>query len=86
MDSEAAASWGGNGYEIFTLDVTGAVDIPIAGEVLEEGDAFLIAAAPDMAEALKWFIDDIDSTETNMAEFDANVAKARAALAKAGLE
>lgn len=32
------------------------------------------------AEALRWFIDDIDGTRTVMIEFDANVERARAAL------
>lgn len=47
-----------------------------------EDDARLIAAAPDLYEALKWFIDDIDGTHTKMVEFDANVERARSALAK----
>ena len=40
-------------------------------------------AAPDLLEALKWFIDDIDGTHTVMVEFDANVERARVAIAKA---
>jgi len=34
-----------------------------------------------MREALQWFIDDIDGTHTVMRDFDANVEKARRALA-----
>lgn len=49
----------------------------------EHANACLIAAAPQLFEALKWFIDDIDGTHTVMLEFDANVERARAALAKA---
>lgn len=47
------------------------------------GDATLYAAAPDMYEALKWFIDDIDAPRTSMIEFDEAVERARAALNKA---
>lgn len=43
----------------------------------------LIAAAPELLAALQWFVDDIDGTHTVMMEFDANVARARAAIAKA---
>lgn len=39
-----------------------------------------------LIEALRWFIDDIDGDYTVMAEFDANVARARAALAAYGDE
>ena len=39
-----------------------------------------------LVEALRWFIDDIDRNHTVMAEFDANVARARAALAAYGDE
>lgn len=46
-------------------------------------NAKLIAAAPELLVALKWFIDDIDGTHTVMVEFDADVARARAAIAKA---
>lgn len=46
-------------------------------------NAFLIAAAPELYEALAWFINDIDGTHTKMVEFDANVERARVALAKA---
>jgi hypothetical protein len=46
-------------------------------------NATLIAAAPELYQALKWFIDDIDGTRTVMIEFDENVEAARAALAKA---
>ena len=48
-----------------------------------KADAALISAAPDLLAALKWFIDDIDGTLTNMVEFDGNVERARAAIAKA---
>lgn len=40
-------------------------------------------AAPELLAALSWFIDDIDGKRTVMAEFDANVNRARAAIAKA---
>lgn len=43
----------------------------------------LIAAAPDLLEALSWFINDIDGTHTVMVDFDANVERARNAIAKA---
>jgi type II secretory pathway component GspD/PulD (secretin) len=49
----------------------------------QEANALLIKAAPDLLEALKWFIDDIDGTRTVMVEFDAAVERARAAIAKA---
>ena len=48
-----------------------------------EANAHMIAAAPDLLAALKWFIDDIDGTHTVMVEFDENVERARAAIAKA---
>jgi hypothetical protein len=47
---------------------------------------FIIRAAnchDELLAALKWFIDDIDGTHTVMLDFDANVKRARAALAKA---
>lgn len=50
---------------------------------IDHPDARLIAAAPDLLEALSWFINDIDSTHTKMVDFDANVERARAAIAKA---
>lgn len=46
-------------------------------------NAHLIAAAPELLEALAWFIDDIDGTRTDMGEFDFNVERSRAAIAKA---
>jgi hypothetical protein len=46
----------------------------------QEPNAHLMAAAPDLYAALKWFIDDIDGTHTVMVDFDANVERARAAL------
>jgi hypothetical protein len=46
-------------------------------------NAYLFGAAPELLGALKWFIDDIDGTHTVMIDFDANVARARAAIAKA---
>lgn len=52
----------------------------------EEFAAFIVAACnahDELVAALKWFIDDIDGTYTVMIDFDANVARARAALAKA---
>lgn len=39
-----------------------------------------------LVEALRWFIDDIDGNHTVMVEFDANAARARAALAAYGDE
>lgn len=53
--------------------------------VAAEANARLIAAAPDLLEALRWFIEDIDGTHTEMLDFDANVTRSRAALAKAGV-
>lgn len=50
---------------------------------LGEANARLIAAAPELLGALKWFIADIDGTHTSMIDFDANVARSRAAIAKA---
>lgn len=46
-------------------------------------NAHLIAAAPELLTALKWFIDDIDGTRTRMLDFKRNVELARAAIAKA---
>jgi hypothetical protein len=46
-------------------------------------NALLMAAAPELLAALKWFIDDIDGTHTAMVDFDRNVELARAAIAKA---
>ncbi|TXN40512.1 hypothetical protein [Methylobacterium sp. WL7] len=46
-------------------------------------NALLMAAAPDLLVALKWFIDDIDGTHTVMVDFDRNVERARKALARA---
>ena len=46
-------------------------------------NARLIAAAPELYEALAWFINDIDGSHTVMLDFDANVDRARAVLAKA---
>jgi hypothetical protein len=43
----------------------------------------VLAAAPELLAALKWFIDDIDGTHTVMLDFDRNVERARAALRKA---
>lgn len=48
-----------------------------------DANAHLIAAAPDLLAALRWFIDDIDGNHTVMLDFDANVARARAALLRA---
>jgi hypothetical protein len=45
--------------------------------------AALNMAAPELYAALKWFVDDIDGTHTVMLDFDANVARARKALAAA---
>lgn len=45
--------------------------------------ANLVASAPDLLEALAWFIDDIDGTHTVMVDFDANVERARAAISSA---
>jgi len=57
---------------------------PVLGAPEEmQANARLIAAAPDLLQALKWFIDDIDGTHTVMVDFDANVDAARAAIAKA---
>lgn len=46
-------------------------------------DADQLAASGALYDALKWFIDDIDSTHTAMLDFDANVERARNALALA---
>jgi hypothetical protein len=54
----------------------------VSADILAAHDR-LIAAAPDLLEALSWFINDIDSTHTMMVDFDANVERARAAIAKA---
>ncbi len=48
-----------------------------------------VPASDEVIEALRWFIDDIDGTHTVMRDFDAAVARARAAIeayqkAKAG--
>lgn len=55
------------------------------GAIEEEmkANACLIAAAPELLEALKWFIDDLTATQASMIEFDQNVERARAAIAKA---
>lgn len=39
-------------------------------------------AVPELLAALKWFIDDLTSPHTVMLDFDANVIRARAAIAK----
>jgi len=59
------------------------IDIGCGDKAEQQANARLIAAAPDLLEALSWFINDIDGTHTVMVEFDENVAKARAAIAKA---
>lgn len=46
-------------------------------------NAAVQAACNDLLEPLKWFVDDIDGRQTVMLDFDANVERARAALAKA---
>jgi len=51
-----------------------------------EANARLIAAAPDLLSALRWFIDDIDGLHTPMVGFDKNVEAARAAIARASSE
>jgi len=48
-----------------------------------EANTRLMSAAPDLLEALSWFINDIDDTHTVMVDFDANVDRARVAIAKA---
>lgn len=52
-------------------------------EGIAEANARLTAAAPDLLEALRWFINDIDSRKTSMVDFDQAVLDARAAIAKA---
>lgn len=53
----------------------------------DEDNAALIVRAvnshADLLAALKWFVDDISGTHTRMIDFDANVARARAAIKKA---
>ncbi len=52
--------------------------------IIEDGNARRkMAAAHDLLAALRWFIDDIDSTHTVMVDFDDNVERARAAIARA---
>jgi len=46
-------------------------------------NARLIAEAPDLLAALKWFVDDLTAEHAVMVDFDANVARARAAIARA---
>ncbi len=66
IDSEAAqliAAETGlthDGYEIFSVDADGDVDEPI-GTALNEEDAKLIAAAPDLLAAAQAIRDDIES-------------------------
>lgn len=55
----------------------------IVASLTNPADGPMAAAAPDLYEALAWFINDIDGTHTNMVAFDENVQRARAALAKA---
>lgn len=66
-------------------DTEDKTEAEVRAEVDAECDANgrLIAAAPDMLQALRWFIDDIDGTHTVMVDFDSNVARARAAIARA---
>lgn len=52
MDSEAAASWDGNGYEIFSKDEDGNVTNGIAGGIPEEADAAHIVHCVNMHEEL----------------------------------
>lgn len=48
-----------------------------------EANARLIRAAPDLLAALKWFVDDLTAPHSKMIDFDANLARARAAIARA---
>jgi len=50
-DTAASMDWEGCGYEVFTRDAEGSVEDPVCF-ALEEEDARLIAAAPEMAKAL----------------------------------
>jgi hypothetical protein len=58
-------------------------DMPVTIGSTDIANARLITAAPDLLDALSWFINDIDGTHTKMVDFDDNVSRSRAAIAKA---
>jgi len=75
-----------DGYEIFSVDADGEVDMPI-GTALDEENARLIAAAPDMAIALKKMLAWHNGTnEKKYQPMQSIMEEACAALAKAGVE
>lgn len=89
MDSEAAASWDGNGYEIFSKDKDGNVTNGIAGGIPEEANAAHIVHCVNMheelVEALTWMMDKAPHpADKNQKHNDVQMAKkTRAILAKA---
>jgi hypothetical protein len=90
IDSEAAhlvaeeMGLSHDGYEIFSIDAEGDVYMPI-GTALNEEDARLIAAAPDMAEALQRIASDASVGDDAQNKNDRPSEIARTALAKAGV-
>jgi len=58
-DTYASESYGGRGFEIFTRDKNGIIWDSVCGEVINEEDARLIAAAPDLLEACKYTLGQI---------------------------
>jgi hypothetical protein len=76
--------WETDGDQVYAADDLNdgyLVARTFGSDLIDNGN--LIAAAPDLLEALAWFINDIDGTHTVMVDFDANVERARAALARA---
>lgn len=92
MDSEAASSWDGNGYEIFAKDEDGNISEGIAGGIPDEANAAFIVKAvnchDELVECLQAFIaQEVEYMTINHLgdpEKQHNVIRGRAILSKAG--